>query len=136
MTQYFENKLFLKKTVSTGYFFFHSGFVSYLPMNHAHANLITLIFQHHQQTEKTFSRLLLGCCSSSPSVTQSHFVCGKNGCGFHRTPRAVCWVTSWENFSCSALHMWKMKVMIWKTTLEKKNVSTEGGKKKKRRGIN
>lgn len=41
--------------------------------------------------------LLLGYCLLSPSVTDCHFACGKNGHSFHRISRGV---TSWENVSC------------------------------------
>lgn len=100
-------------------------------MNHVHANLITLIFQHHQQTEKTLSCLLLGCCLLSPSVAECHFVCGKNRHGFHRTPRGVCWVTSWENFSyCSLSYVENGGNYVENYPL-RRSVSIEGKKKER-----
>lgn len=89
-------------------------------MNYVHANLITLIFQHHQHTEKTLLCLLLGCCFLSPSVTERHFVCAKMGMAS----------TGLQEESAG-----KMGVIMWKTTLLEKVSLLKGGKeKKKKRG--
>lgn len=133
MLQYFQNKFFKKKNSLHWLFFFI--LVLFLTYQWAMLMLISLPSSSSitsRQKKTPLLHLLLGCCLSSPSVTQCHFVCGKNGCGFHRTPRAICWVTSWENFSCcSPSHVENGGNDMENYPLGK-NVSTEEGKNKER----